>query len=103
MAAEYDSLKCIDAARQEQFLDVISRDEAAARFQQALKLQPAAREHVLLADALGRVLAADVVADCDVSGFDRSNVDGFAVHAADTFGAMEESPRLVQLNREVLS
>ena len=44
-------------------------------------------------DALDRVLARDVVADIDVPGFDRSNVDGFAVQAQDTFGAMEETPR----------
>ena len=39
----------------------------------------------------------------DVPGFDRSNVDGFALQAADTFGAMEETPRRVTLNDEVLA
>ena len=29
--------------------------------------------------ALGRVLARDIVASVDVPGFDRSNVDGFAI------------------------
>ena len=39
-------------------------------------------------DALGRVLAADLVlAPGDVPAFDRSNVDGWAVRAEDTFGA----------------
>ena len=32
-------------------------------------------------------------------GFDRSNVDGFAVQASDTFGAMEETPRTVRAQR----
>jgi putative molybdopterin biosynthesis protein len=49
------------------------------------------------------VLADDVVAEVDVPGFDRSNVDGFAVQAGDTFGAMEEAPRTVALNDEVLA
>ena len=49
-------------------------------------------EAVPLADALGRVLAEDVRAGVDVPGFDRSNMDGFAVRAADTFGATEEAP-----------
>jgi putative molybdopterin biosynthesis protein len=37
-------------------------------------------------------LAADVRAPADVPGFDRSNVDGFAVRAEDTFGAAEDRP-----------
>ena len=56
-----------------------------------------------LADALGRVLADDVVAPLDVPGFDRSNVDGFAVRAADTFGASEDEPRTLRLNAEMLA
>ncbi len=35
----------------------------------------------------------DVVSPVDVPSFDRSNVDGFAVVAEDTFGASEEAPR----------
>jgi putative molybdopterin biosynthesis protein len=91
------------AAQQDQFLDVISRDEAAARFHRHLKLEPLGAERVGLQESLGRSLAADVVSDVDVPGFDRSNVDGFAVRAADTFGAMEESPRRLGLNAEVLA
>jgi molybdopterin molybdotransferase/putative molybdopterin biosynthesis protein len=88
---------------QTQFLTVISRDEATARFRQHLRLAPLGKETVALADALNRVLAEDVLADVDVPAFDRSNVDGFAVVASDTFGAMEEKPRTVRLNDEVLA
>ncbi|NND83769.1 MAG: molybdopterin biosynthesis protein, partial [Acidimicrobiia bacterium] len=45
-----------------------------------------------LAEALGRVLAEEVRAVVDVPGFDRSNMDGFAVRAEDTFGAEESEP-----------
>jgi putative molybdopterin biosynthesis protein len=89
-------------ATQTQFLDVITRDEATARFRRHLKLAPLGTESVPLRCALHRVLAADVVAGVDVPGFDRSNVDGFAVIAADTFGAMEERPASVALNDEIL-
>src|SRR6476619_5615480 len=82
-----------DAYRQTQFLDVIDRDEADRRFRAHLDLSPLESEEVPLAVALGRVLAADVASPVDVPGFDRSNVDGFAVRAADTFGAAEQSPR----------
>ena len=44
---------------------------------------PLAPVTVTAADALGRVLAADVVAGEDVPPFANSAVDGYAVHAAD--------------------
>ena len=75
--------KVREAARQQQFLEVISRDEATERFQQHLKLEPLGTETVSLAVALNRVLASEVLSPVDVSGFDRSNVDGFALQAAD--------------------
>jgi putative molybdopterin biosynthesis protein len=90
------------AARQDQFLDVVTRDEAAARFQRHLRLEPLGTERVPLGRALRRVLAVTVASEVDVPGFDRSNVDGFAVVAAATFGAMEENPRPVALNEEIL-
>lgn len=89
--------------RQTQFLTVITRDEATERFQRHIQLKPLGHETVLLADALNRVLGADVIAEVDVPGFDRSNVDGFSVQASDTFGAGEEDVRRVLLNAEVLT
>ena len=88
---------------QEQFLDVIDRDEAERRFRATLDLRPLEAEEVPLAEALGRVLAGDVVAPVDVPFFDRSNMDGFAVRAEDTFGASEDRPRLLGLNAEKLA
>jgi putative molybdopterin biosynthesis protein len=91
------------AARQQQFLEVVDRDEAEARFRRHLTLAPLGREAVALAGALGRVLAGDVVAAVDVPAFDRSSVDGFAVRAADLAGASDEAPRSLRLNPEVLT
>jgi putative molybdopterin biosynthesis protein len=92
-----------EALRQQQFLDVIDRDEAERRFRAVLDLRPLEAEEVPLASALGRVLAADVTAPLDVPSFDRSNVDGFAVQAADTFGAAEDRPRTLRLNVETVA
>jgi len=91
------------AARQEQFLEVVSADEARARFHRHLDLSPLPNENVTLAGSLGRVLAADVVAPIDVPSFDRSGVDGFAVCAADTIGATDNGPRRLRLNAEVIA
>ncbi|MGD9846414.1 MAG: molybdopterin biosynthesis protein [Variibacter sp.] len=90
------------AARQEQFLEVVSAEDAKARFERHLTLAPVGTENVPLAAALGRVLAADVLAAVDAPPFDRSSVDGFALRAADTQGATETTPRRLALNDEVL-
>ncbi len=78
--------------RQRQFLDVVVESEAHRRFDQATAHLRPMPEMVPLAEARGRVLFADVRALVDVPGFDRANVDGFAVRAADTFGAQELDP-----------
>jgi molybdopterin molybdotransferase len=46
-------------------------------------------EVVPLREALGRVLAHDIVSDRDYPPFDRSIRDGYAVHAADTRGGAQ--------------
>jgi putative molybdopterin biosynthesis protein len=95
--------KLLLAASQRQFLEVVDRDEAEARFRKHLTLAPLGRERVPIERALGRVLAGDVVAGVDVPGFDRASVDGFAVCAADTVGASPQRPRALRLNAEVLT
>ena len=87
---------------QEQFLHVLDRDEAERRFRAALDLTPRGIDTIPLDASLGRVLAADVISPVDVPSFDRSNVDGFAVVAEDTFGASEEAPRTVTLAEETI-
>lgn len=91
------------AARQQQFLDVAGVAAATERFSAQLAMVPLGEEPVAIAEALNRVLAADVVAGVDVPGFDRTNVDGFALRAADSAGATEEAPATLSLNDEVIT
>ena len=49
------------------------------------------------------MLAHDVAAPIDAPPFDRANVDGFAVRAADTAGASDAAPRRLRLNGEVIA
>jgi putative molybdopterin biosynthesis protein len=91
------------AARQEQFLEVVSPGEARRRFAAHIDLSPLAAQSVNLAAALGHVLAADVIAPVDAPPFDRSKVDGFAVRATDTMGASDRAPKRLTLNAEVLA
>src|SRR5215831_2689616 len=87
---------------QEQFLNVLDRDEAERRFRAVTDTRPRGVETVAVDSALGRVLAVDVVSSVDVPSFDRSNVDGFAVVADSTYGASEEQPRIVRLADETI-
>jgi putative molybdopterin biosynthesis protein len=88
---------------QGQFLTILSREEALARFEAALFPRDLAAEDRALADALGLVVANDVVAVVDVPPFDRSNVDGFAVRSADLAMAGEALPIRLNLNGEVIA
>ncbi|HKS18587.1 MAG TPA: molybdopterin biosynthesis protein [Bradyrhizobium sp.] len=88
---------------QDQFLNVLSREDALARFEAALFPRPVPSDQRPLAEALGGALAEDVVAPIDVPPFDRSNVDGFAVRSADLASATEAAPVRLMLNDEVIA
>ena len=88
--------------KQSQFLEVLDRDEAERRWRAVVRSAPLGAERVALDEALGRVLAEDVRSEVDVPGFDRANMDGFAVRSEDTFGASELEPVRLRLNEESL-
>lgn len=58
-------------------------------------------ERVSLARADGRTLATRVTAPSPVPGYDRAAMDGYAVRAADTFGASDRSPNLLREGESV--
>ncbi len=88
---------------QEQFLTILSREEAIARFDEALFPRALASEKRALSEALGYALAEDVIAPIDVPPFDRSNVDGFAVRSSDLEHAAEAAPARLTLNGETIA
>lgn len=59
-----------------------------------------AEERPLL-DALGSVLAEDVISPVDLPPWDNSAMDGFAVRAADVRGASPASPRVLRVVDDV--
>lgn len=69
---------------------MISVDEARDRILAFFERLPAERRPVL--DALGQVLAEDIVASFDIPPLDNTAMDGYAVRAADTAGASGTSP-----------
>ena len=92
-----------ESVEQDQFLTILSREEALARFEAALFPRALPSEPRKLADALGCALAVDVTAPIDVPPFDRSNVDGFAVRSSDLASASETAPVRLRLNDEVIA
>ncbi|ASJ02276.1 molybdopterin molybdenumtransferase MoeA [Thermococcus profundus] len=81
------------------FLKVVPLEDAM-KIVNSMKLEPKIEE-VPLEEALGRVLAEDVVSPIDVPPFDRATVDGYAVKAEDTFMASEAEPVRLKVVGEV--
>ncbi|MBZ5497510.1 MAG: molybdopterin molybdotransferase MoeA [Acidobacteriia bacterium] len=77
-----------------EFLKVITSDQFVERLGCFPRL---ASERVSLGASLRRVLAEDVVATEDLPERARSTVDGYAVHAVDTFGASDSMPALLEV------
>src|SRR5215218_2952506 len=80
-----------------EFFTVKTVSEALAGFRPARRTQV---ETVALDDALGRVPAESLSATHALPGFARATVDGFAVRAADTYGASEGLPGYLDLAGE---
>ncbi len=77
------------AATGREFFTVKTVSEALAEFRPG-HISPV--ETVPLGNAYGRVPDTVIVAGDALPGFDRSSVDGYAVRAADTYGASESIP-----------
>jgi molybdopterin molybdotransferase len=85
-------------ATHREFFAVRTVAETLAGFRPARRT---AVETVALAGAHGRVPAEDVRAPHDLPGFARSTVDGYAVRAADTYGASEGLPSYLDVTGAV--
>ena len=77
-----------------EFFSVKTVAEARRGFRPARRTPP---ETILLEDALGRVAAAAIESAHDLPGFARSALDGYAVRAADTFGASSTLPVALEI------
>ena len=81
-----------------EFFTVRTVSEALSGFRPARRT---AVERVGLDDALGRVPAEPLASPHALPGFARATVDGFAVRAADTYGASEGLPSYLDVAGEV--
>lgn len=79
--------------------DLLSVDHALERILE--KIHPLSGEIITLPDALGRVLAQDVIAEANIPPFPNSSMDGFALRAADIAKAAEISPVELQIVMDI--
>jgi molybdopterin molybdotransferase len=84
-----------------EFLELLPPTQALTLFFEAIPKTPPQVEEVVTAEGLGRVCAADVVSAENLPAWPRSSVDGYALRAADTYGASEGLPAYVQVVGEV--
>ncbi len=78
---------------------MITIEEALERILSYVSALPAEDKHPL--EALGQVLDEDIAAGFDIPPLENTSMDGYAVHAADTTGASEASPRELRVIGEV--
>ncbi len=76
------------------FFQAVTPEDARAALGQ---FPPVGSEGLRVAAAAGRVLAEDVASPCDLPHFDRANMDGYAVRAANTFGASPSVPAYLRI------
>lgn len=67
-------------------------DEALSKFLSNINIEVKESEVIAVEDALGRVLAHDIISPLNIPYFNRAAMDGYAVIAEDTFGASYENP-----------
>jgi molybdopterin molybdotransferase len=84
-----------------EFLTLLPPDQARDKMLAALSTARLDSEPLALDSALGRVTAEDIVAPHPLPEFPRTTVDGYAVRAADTFGATDSLPAYLRLIGEV--
>src|SRR5437867_4091656 len=75
--------------------DMISVEEARRRILE--HFAPLEAVDVPLPEAVGQVLAVDVVAGFNIPPLANTSMDGYAVRAADTSGAAHTSPRTLKV------
>ena len=80
-------------------------DQALQRWLNVLQIGKPQVELVSLQNALGRVLAEDLIAQDALPRFDKSAMDGYALKYAETIGASQSKPAIFQLtdNQEITS
>ena len=83
-------------------LSVKTPEEVFETINQKFHILENFQEQIVLEQACGRTLSESIYANEYVPSFHRSTVDGFAVHAKDTFGCSDSIPAILENTKEIL-
>ncbi len=83
------------------FLQTISLEQAQNICQENFAAWPLKTMQIDLNSSYNSYLAEDIYAEYDLPPFAKSTVDGYAVRAADTFGASDSIPSILKLAGEI--
>ncbi len=81
--------------------DIVSLSEALQLMEMHYPPPVSAEERHPLAQACGRVTSQEIRSPENLPAYPRATMDGFAVRAADTFGASEKLPAYLEVTGEV--
>jgi molybdopterin molybdotransferase len=84
-----------------EFLRLVPVEKSLDLFLRAIPKTHLATEILETTKALGKTTAEDIVAKEAIPAFPRSTMDGYAVHAEDTFGSSESIPVYLKLVGEI--
>ncbi|EYE88341.1 hypothetical protein Q428_08515 [Fervidicella metallireducens AeB] len=82
-------------------LKVITLEEFIKLIENIKELQELQEEIIDIDRIYNRVLSKDIISPCDLPGFNRSSVDGYAVKANDTYLCSDSMPSVLKLLGEV--
>ncbi len=83
-----------------EFLKLVTPDDALKIISGRLKTL-VTTEIINTAEALGRIVAGDIISPENLPSFNRSTMDGYAVRASDTYGASEGLPAYLRVSGEM--
>lgn len=83
---------------------VSTPQEVIRELKKHLKLKEITKNNIEMVDiknSLDRILAEEIVSPCNLPGFTRSTMDGYALRAEDSFGASESLPSYLRFVGEI--
>src|SRR4051812_40384794 len=95
----YNTTPIVESTYEVHVAALLNVDDALNQILATIK--PLSDETVDLADALGRIIAQDVVAESNLPPFPNSSMDGFALRAEDIAAASEHNPVMLHVVMDI--
>lgn len=84
-----------------EFFNTVSVEEARRLINKHFKDYEFKTENINILDSLSRIVAENIYSSIDVPEFDRSSVDGYGINVADSHGATDSIPSILDILGEI--